>query len=360
MPAWLFGWRKGFANGTSEPPACGRAWTTNPGNSSQPPDAPLPSFMGVVVSTTVSQSRSTISGDTSKIIVVTPNAGYDPNPGHHGTGTVVATSCTTGGPTSGSMAGTWDFTAITGTTPHPVAVEAILTQDSSGNISGTGVVTARGPAGNVFQADLIGSSLSNVFDMAVDFLGDTCNTDNGVRSLTGTINSSNKVTLNFDVGGSFTVTINGTLNPSAVPAFSASSVSGTVPTGTLCNSNVQILSFTGVLASSLAGSYSGVSASDSTEVITLNLTEDAKGNIGGNGADSTNGSFTITGSAVAHAFSSTLMFPSSNNVSVFGYYDPQLGLKGSILLTRFEGTDTCSDGLPSRNGSCLIGILARQ
>jgi hypothetical protein len=349
---------KGFAANTSEPPACGSTWTTTPGNSSQPPDPALPSFMGVVVSTTVNNSGSTISGNVSQIIVVTPNAGYAPNPGNPGTGTVVATFCTTSAPTSGSMAGAWDFTAISGSTPHPVAVEAVLTQDSSGNISGTGVVTASGPAGNVFQADLIGSSLSNVFDMAVDFLGDTCSTDNGIRSLTGTIDSSNQVTLNFDVGGSFTVTIHGVLNSSGLPSFSGT---GTV-SGPACASNGQTAPITGIVASSLAGSYSGVSTSDSTEIITMNLTEDSKGNISGDGADSTNGSFTISGSAVGNAFSATLMFPSSNNVSVFGYYDPQLGLKGSILLTRFEGagTSTCSDGLPSHNGSCLIGILARQ
>ena len=93
---------KGFANGTSEPPACGSSWVTNPGNSSQPPASPLPSFMGVIVSTTVTQSGSTISGDTSRIIVVTPNPGYEPDPVHHGTATVVATFCTAGGPTSGS------------------------------------------------------------------------------------------------------------------------------------------------------------------------------------------------------------------------------------------------------------------
>jgi len=51
----------------------------------------------VVVSTTVSQSGSTISGDVSRIIVVTPNPGYEPDLGHLGTGTVVATFCTTGG-----------------------------------------------------------------------------------------------------------------------------------------------------------------------------------------------------------------------------------------------------------------------
>jgi hypothetical protein len=88
---------KGFAASTSEPPACGSAWTTDPGNSSQPPAGTLPSFMGVVVSTRVSQSGSTISGDVFKIMVVTPNAGYGPDPGQHGTGTVVATYCTTGG-----------------------------------------------------------------------------------------------------------------------------------------------------------------------------------------------------------------------------------------------------------------------
>ena len=91
---------KGFATNTSEPPTCGSAWTTNPGTSSQPPAGTLPSFMGVVVSTKVGQSGSTISGNVSKIIVVIPNAGYDPNPGHSGTGTVVATYCATGGPTS--------------------------------------------------------------------------------------------------------------------------------------------------------------------------------------------------------------------------------------------------------------------
>jgi hypothetical protein len=84
---------KGFAATTAEPPACGGAWTTRPGNSSSPPDPPLPSFMGVIVSTTVSKSGSTISRNVFQIIVVTTNPGYEPNPGHPGTGTVVATFC---------------------------------------------------------------------------------------------------------------------------------------------------------------------------------------------------------------------------------------------------------------------------
>ncbi|MFL6313348.1 MAG: YncE family protein [Terriglobales bacterium] len=87
---------KGFAANTSEPPTCGSAWTTDPGNSSQPPAGTLPSYMGVVVSTRVSQSGSIISGDVSKVLVVTPNAGYGPDPSQHGTGTVVATYCRAG------------------------------------------------------------------------------------------------------------------------------------------------------------------------------------------------------------------------------------------------------------------------
>jgi hypothetical protein len=90
---------KGFAANTNEPPACGSAWTTNPGTSSQPPAGTLPSFMGVAVSTKVGQSGSTISGDVSRIIVVTPNPGYGPDPGHRGTGMVVATFCTISGST---------------------------------------------------------------------------------------------------------------------------------------------------------------------------------------------------------------------------------------------------------------------
>jgi uncharacterized repeat protein (TIGR01451 family) len=81
---------KGFAS--IAPQACGGGWISNPGNSSGPP-ATLPSYMGVIVSSTVVQSGSTISGDVPKIVVVQTNPGYGPNPGHAGTGSVVATFC---------------------------------------------------------------------------------------------------------------------------------------------------------------------------------------------------------------------------------------------------------------------------
>lgn len=84
---------KGFAATLSaEPPNCGITWVTRPGNSSKPP-ATLPSYMGVLVSTRVTKSGSEISGDLLSIVVITTDGGYGPNPGHAGTGTVVAQFC---------------------------------------------------------------------------------------------------------------------------------------------------------------------------------------------------------------------------------------------------------------------------
>jgi FtsP/CotA-like multicopper oxidase with cupredoxin domain len=88
---------KGFAGTvslpTSTPPApCGGPWSSSPGNSSSPP-ATIPSFMGVLVAGTSTKSGNTISGNTASIVVVKVNPGYGPNPGHPGTGTVVAVYC---------------------------------------------------------------------------------------------------------------------------------------------------------------------------------------------------------------------------------------------------------------------------
>jgi hypothetical protein len=83
---------KGFASNTSTPPSCGEMWNAGPGNSGKPP-ASLPSFMGVLVSSHVSKSGSTISGDIVRIVVVKTEPGYAPNPGHSGTGTVITTFC---------------------------------------------------------------------------------------------------------------------------------------------------------------------------------------------------------------------------------------------------------------------------
>jgi len=84
---------KGFAVTLSaEPPKCGITWTTGPGSSSNPP-ATVPTYMGVLVSSKVTKSGSKISGDAKSIVVVKTDPGYAPNPGHAGTGTVVAEFC---------------------------------------------------------------------------------------------------------------------------------------------------------------------------------------------------------------------------------------------------------------------------
>lgn len=66
-----------------------QAWTTNPGNSSRPPTT-VPSYMAVIVSSHITQQHVTISGDAPHIVIIATNPGYGPNPGHAGTGTVVA------------------------------------------------------------------------------------------------------------------------------------------------------------------------------------------------------------------------------------------------------------------------------
>ncbi len=83
---------KGFAK-APRTPACGVTWTTSPGNSAPPPSGPLPRFMGVIVTSSVNKAGSAISGNTIHIVVIEVRPGYAPNPGHAGTGTVVAQIC---------------------------------------------------------------------------------------------------------------------------------------------------------------------------------------------------------------------------------------------------------------------------
>ncbi len=89
---------KGFAGTVSSLPTtspanrCGTSFTTRPGNST-PPTGGVPSYMGVIVANSVTKSGSTIEGTWGKIVVVITDPGYAPNPGHPGTGTIVATFC---------------------------------------------------------------------------------------------------------------------------------------------------------------------------------------------------------------------------------------------------------------------------
>jgi hypothetical protein len=77
---------------TSPANLCGTTFSTRPGNSA-PPTSGVPSYMGVLVASSVTKSGSTINGTWAKIVVVKTDPGYQPNPGHPGTGTIVATFC---------------------------------------------------------------------------------------------------------------------------------------------------------------------------------------------------------------------------------------------------------------------------
>jgi hypothetical protein len=81
---------KGFADSVNAIPLnLGSSWTTRPGNSSKPPSS-VPDYMAVIVSSGIQKSGSAIGGDIAKVVVVKTDSGYDDNPGHPGTGTVVA------------------------------------------------------------------------------------------------------------------------------------------------------------------------------------------------------------------------------------------------------------------------------
>lgn len=85
---------KGFAGFEDMPaaPTCGSNWTTDPGNSTPPPSS-VPDYMGVIVSSHVTQNGSVISGDVKHVVIVRNNPGYAPNPGSPGTGTVLGYLC---------------------------------------------------------------------------------------------------------------------------------------------------------------------------------------------------------------------------------------------------------------------------
>ncbi len=89
---------KGFAADVATLPArtpanaCGSSFVTRPGNSSAPPSV-VPWYMGVIVASSVTKAGSAINGAWGRIVVVKTDPGYAPNPGHAGTGRIVATFC---------------------------------------------------------------------------------------------------------------------------------------------------------------------------------------------------------------------------------------------------------------------------
>lgn len=81
---------KGFADSPTSM-TCGGTWTTRTGNSSAPP-ATITGTIEVIVSSTVTQRGSVLSGNVVHILMVKVSS-YGPAPGHVGTGTIVGTVC---------------------------------------------------------------------------------------------------------------------------------------------------------------------------------------------------------------------------------------------------------------------------
>jgi hypothetical protein len=83
---------KGFADSPNGPISCGTGWSTSPGNSSHPPDS-IPNYTAVIVTSNVSQDGPRTAGDSPQVVIVKTDPGYQPDPGHSGTGNVVAVLC---------------------------------------------------------------------------------------------------------------------------------------------------------------------------------------------------------------------------------------------------------------------------
>jgi hypothetical protein len=84
---------KGFENDPSVAPSCGTTWSSDPGSSTVPPVGPLPRFLAVIVSRSISQFGSVVSGDVAHVVVVRTSSEFAPDAGNPGTGEVVAQIC---------------------------------------------------------------------------------------------------------------------------------------------------------------------------------------------------------------------------------------------------------------------------
>ena len=85
---------KGFTNNTqTSPPKCGQTWTTSAGNSPPPPKGPLPTYLAIIVSSSIKKSGTKITGNVVEIVTVKVASGYNNSPGGAGKGTVIGKIC---------------------------------------------------------------------------------------------------------------------------------------------------------------------------------------------------------------------------------------------------------------------------
>jgi hypothetical protein len=53
----------------------------------------VPSTIRVIVASSITRSGSVISGNIPHMAIISVDRGYEPDPGHPGTGTVLSVSC---------------------------------------------------------------------------------------------------------------------------------------------------------------------------------------------------------------------------------------------------------------------------
>jgi len=83
---------KGFASSAQN--ICGGTWSSQPGNSSDPP-FPISDNIAIIVTSKVLKDGNAISGDIKQILLVHQDGHYNDNPGHEGNGTVISVLCPT-------------------------------------------------------------------------------------------------------------------------------------------------------------------------------------------------------------------------------------------------------------------------
>jgi hypothetical protein len=84
---------KGFNPSVTTTTTCGSTWQSTAGNSSDPPNPPLPAVIPIIVTGPITKVGNLYQGTIEHILLVSTDPGYGGNPGHHGTGTVVSEVC---------------------------------------------------------------------------------------------------------------------------------------------------------------------------------------------------------------------------------------------------------------------------
>jgi hypothetical protein len=82
---------KGFASSADN--FCGGVWSSQPGNSSDPPKT-IPQDLAIIVTSKVNKDGNGISGNIKEIVIVHQDGNYKDNPGHAGGGSVTHIFCT--------------------------------------------------------------------------------------------------------------------------------------------------------------------------------------------------------------------------------------------------------------------------